>query len=294
MSEGETASHKLALVQTHLAVLLLAGTALFSKLVPLNAAAISLARALVAFVLLLVIVKVSEKRLRLHSTKDAAIACILGTFMALHWVTYFYAMQYSTVATGMIALYTFPVLTVLIEPLLHKQKPSLKDVILAFVVLVGVALMVPDLNLDSEYTLGILLGVVSAFFFAFRNILNKSAFAHYSGTKNMMFQALVISLCILPFEWQSFSHIESANTWGLLLILGIFFTALPHVLIVSGLKHLKAKSMSLIACLSPFYGAVLAAFFLSEYPNLTTVVGGTIVVSAAIFETLSVTNKSPK
>jgi len=47
---------------------------------------------------------------------------------------------------------------------------------------------------------------------------------------------------------------------------------------------MKAKTASLIACLQVVYSALLAALIFSEWPQLMTLLGGAIVVSAAIYE----------
>ncbi|WAJ70958.1 DMT family transporter [Catenovulum adriaticum] len=280
------AEQKLALLQIHVGVLLLGGTALFSKLIPLPGDAITFGRAVIAGLFLVILVKLTEGKLKLNSRQDLINGIILGVFMAIHWVTYFLAMQYSTVATGMIALYTYPVMIVLFEPLMHKQIPNKQDIVIALVVLIGVVLLIPDLSLDSEYTLGILLGVFSAVFFAARNIMNRRVFSHYTGTKNMMVQAIVVAIILFPFEYHHFYVGLPLSTWLWLILLGVVFTALPHSLIVNGLRHVKAKTMSLVSCLSPFYGTVFAIFILAEYPNLQTMIGGSLVVCAAMYETL--------
>lgn len=284
---GSLAQRKAALAQVHLGVLLLGGTALFSKIIPLSGATISFARAVVAAVFLMLIVKTFEGSVRLKNARDYRNGILLGVMMAIHWVTYFYAMQLSTVATGMIALYTYPVIIVLFEPLLHQSWPKKMDIAMAVFVLAGVALMVPELSLESDFTLGIALGVLSAVFFAARNILNHKVFSHYTGTRNMMFQSIIIALVLLPFEIEHVSDI-SMQTWLWILLLGIVFTALPHALLVNGMRSIRAKTMSLVSCLSPCYGAIFAAVLLSEYPNWQTLLGGTMVVSAAIYETISV------
>ncbi len=283
-----SAEQKLALLQIHMGILLLGGTALFSKLIPLSGDSITFARAVVAAIFLTILVKSSEGSVKLNNFKDLRNGIILGILMAVHWVTYFLAMQYSSVATGMIALYTYPVMVVLFEPLLHKKLPQKQDILMAFIVLIGVALLVPDLSFKSDYSIGILLGVLSAAFFAARNIMNNRVFSHYSGTKNMMVQASVVALVLLPFEIQNFNADIEPSTWGMIVLLGIVFTALPHSLIVSGLRFVQAKTMSLVSCLAPVYGMILAALILSEYPNWQTILGGALVVSAAIYETMVV------
>jgi drug/metabolite transporter (DMT)-like permease len=54
----------------------------------------------------------------LERGRDWLLMLLCGLLMCVHWVTYFHAMQVSTVAIGMIALYTYPVMSVLLEPLI--------------------------------------------------------------------------------------------------------------------------------------------------------------------------------
>ena len=86
------------------------------------------------------------------------------------------------------------------------------------------------------------------------------------------------------------------NDWGLILLAGIIFTAMPHALFASSLRHLSATTAGLISCLQPLYGSVLAFLLLNERVNLFTIIGGLLVISAAFFETWSVnkTNKVKK
>ncbi|MCP4232863.1 MAG: EamA family transporter, partial [Aestuariibacter sp.] len=79
--------------------------------------------------------------------------------------------------------------------------------------------------------------------------------------------------------------------WFLLLALGTFFTALPHAMVASSLAHLRAKTFSLIACMQPFYGVAFAIALLHESPGWNTLIGGILVTSASIYETVN-THKS--
>ena len=73
----------------------------------------------------------------------------------------------------------------------------------------------------------------------------------------------------------------------MLLLLGTVFTALPHALIAASLRHLRAKTFSLIACMQPFYGVVLAVLLLGEQPTWGTLLGGLLITSASVYETLN-------
>lgn len=277
---------KRSLISLHLTIILLGGTALFSRLVPLSAGDITLVRSVLASVALFAFLTMAKESLRLNAKKDYVIALGLGILMALHWVTYFSAMQYASVSVGMIALFTFPVITVLIEPFFEKVSLVWQDVVSALAVLVGVYFIVPVASLENDITLGVLIGIVSAILYAFRNLIHRNHFKHYSGAKAMAWQTLVIAVLLAPFGSAELST-ASSNTWLLLLLLGTVFTALPHALIAASLRHLRAKTFSLIACMQPLYGVILAVILLNEKPSWQTLLGGILITSASVYETLN-------
>ncbi len=270
--------------------MLLGGTALFSKLIPLSALDITFGRSLPAFLFLFAFVKLSGESLRLNQSKDYFIAMGLGMIMAVHWVTYFAAMQYSSVSVGIIALFTFPVITVLLEPFFEKIAIVWQDIVSALVVLVGIFMIVPDVSLENDVTLGVAIGVFSAFLYAIRNLMHRQYFSHYSGAKAMAYQIAIICPCLVWFISDDFFSVEKAfdiNSALLLLLLGTVFTALPHALVATALKHLRAKTFSLVACMQPLYGVVFAIVLLGESPTWQTLAGGILVISAAVYETVN-------
>ena len=277
-------SKKTGLLELHFAVLLFGGTALFSKLIPLSALDITLLRCVVAASVLALIVKVSKQPLSLNVGKDYFIAIGLGVLVSLHWVTYFASMQLSSVAIGMIAFFTYPVMTVLAEPIVTKTKLKLADVVSGILVLIGVSLLIPEASLGNDVTLGITVGILSAALFTARNLLHKRYFSVYSGQQAMFYQTSVAVFFLAPWVEVELNTIEQ-NVWWLIILLGVVFTAAPHALFTSALRLLSAKTVGLVSCLQPFYGAVLALLILNEDLALKTVIGGTLVVATALFET---------
>ncbi|WP_088331319.1 DMT family transporter [Lacimicrobium sp. SS2-24] len=284
---------KKSLWSLHLAVILLGATALFSRIIPLSALDITLGRAAVAFVVLAALVGLTGNSLRLHSKKDALVALLLGVLMAVHWVTYFAAMQYSSVSVGMIALFTFPVITVLLEPFFEGIRLVWQDIVSALVVLGGIGLIVPEISLGNDVTLGIAVGICSAFLYALRNLVHRKYFSHYGGAQAMTYQTLVIVLCLLWFGSDELYQ-ATEHTYMLLLILGTVCTAAPHALVAYTLIHLRAKTFSLVACMQPLYGVILAILVLDEEPNWQTMLGGILVICAAIYETINAHRLHPK
>lgn len=271
------------LVAVHSAVLVFGLTALFSKLIALTALEITFLRSIFAALVILVLFFGQKKSILLSKPKDYGIVILLGILLAIHWVTYFHAMQVSSIAVGVIALYTFPILTVFLEPLFSGERPHVKDVISALTVLFGIYLLVPEFSLSNETTQGLLWGILSALFFALRNIIQGHYFKGYTAKHSLFYQTLVTFIVLLPFSFEIVPEVSTFQ-WGQLLILGVFFTAVPHTLFAFSLLNLKAKTVSLVACVQVVYATIFAAIVLSEWPELTTVVGGLIVVAAAMYE----------
>lgn len=283
-------SQQQSLIYLHIAVLLFGGTALFAKLIGLNALDITAYRAAIAGLAICVLLTLQKKPIKLHRAKDYVIAILLGVAVGIHWVTYFAGMQLAGVTVGMLAFFTYPVITVFLEPLFNKSKPKTKDIMSAVVVIFGIYLLIPNVNLGDDITLGVVTGVVSALFFALRNITHKRYFSEYGGPQTMFYQTLVASLMLCAFIEVPITEINDTDLI-LLLIAGVVFTAMPHSLFAASLKHLSAATAGLISCLQPLYGTILAIIILHERPSVMTLIGGALIVSAACFETWSISRK---
>ena len=283
------------MVQLHLGVMLLGMSGLFAKLIELPALDIIAYRSFLTAILLAVLLKLFKSPIRLRSWRDYKVALVLGVLAAIHWLTYFMSIQMTSVAVGMIALFTYPVITVLVEPLFRRQLPQIKDIGISLFVLFGISLLFPGLwdetpAMSEHYILGIVLGVISALTFALRNIGIQHYFSGYSGMHGMFYQFVVTSALFLPFVGVLPTGI-TGDDWQLLIICAIFFTAAPHVLFAGSISKVSAKTASLVACLQPLYGTFLGLVLLSEVPSMLTLLGGVIVLCAAIFETVKSSKK---
>lgn len=284
------------MLKLHLGVLLLGASGLFAKLIQLSAIDIIAYRSLLTVVVLFVVLRFTKSKIRLNSFKDYKVALILGLLAATHWIAYFTSIQMSSVAVGMITLFTYPVFTVLLEPLFRKQRPSIRDILISVIVSFGISMLFPSLwtsgiTLSDDYLIGIILGIVSAITMALRNIGIQHYFKAYSGTQSMFYQFLITALVLTPFIGTSPNDI-SVDDWQLLILLTAFFSAAPHVLFASAIHKLSAKTAGLIAYLQPLYGISLGFILLSEVPTTMTLLGGSIILSAAIYETY-LSNKQP-
>lgn len=279
--------HRRSLIELNVAVLLWAGTALFAKWIALPAFQITGLRSIVAAAALYGVLRCQGLALRTSNRRDLWLLLLGGLALGAHWVTYFRSIQVSTVAIGILSLHTYPVMTALAEPILFRESVRGSDVVLALTVLLGVAVLVPDLSLDSPVTQGVLLGILSAACFTARNILSRRAVAVYGGARVTFYQLLAAGLPLLPLTLVAGEPV-SIRASGQLLLLGLLFTALPHTLYTNCLAFLKARSAAIIATLLPVYGTLTAAVLLGELPTARTILGGAIILVAVAMETARV------
>lgn len=271
--------------------ILLAINGVWCKKIPMDAISITAIRCIIAAFALGAFIQLSRTPWGFQSHKKLLLVMILGVLMGLHWSAFFYSMQVSTVAMGILALYSTPVITLLLEPLFDKSWPKTVDVALGATVVLGLAIMVDDWSLADGSTLGLLFGLASAGAFATRNVLQRRWLSQEAGSVSMAVQVAIAGLVCLPFLNIAQAEQLNAQQWGYVLALGLISTALAHTLIVVSLKKLPAKSVSLISCFQPILAIVFGWWLVQETPRATTWLGGAIILGCAIFETLRKKNE---
>jgi drug/metabolite transporter (DMT)-like permease len=210
----------------------------------------------------------------------------LGLLLATTFTGFFQSIVDSTVAIGMIMYSTFPLFVAFLEPVFLQERLTAKDILIAGITLLGIMLIVPTFTLSSTITQGVLWGVTSGFAYGSLIVLNKKFVKRYSSVQVAFYQDVAASFILLPvvfFQQVTFSYREMF----LLLVLGIVFTALAHSLFIKGMTHFRAHTASIIGMLEPVYGAVLAVFLLHEIPSFKELLGGGIILGAAVYITYS-------
>jgi drug/metabolite transporter (DMT)-like permease len=266
-----------SLVEIHLAVLLFGLAGLFGKFLSLSPFFIVLGRTFFASLTLSVALFYAKTRIRPHSKQDLAVLIFLGMILAVHWTTFFHAIQISTVAVGLLTFSTFPIFVTFMEPWFFNEKLRRFDILTAGSVVLGLILVVPSFDFRNHITQGAFWGTVSGFTFAVLSILNRKYVATYPPILIVCYQNWMATLTLLPLLF--FKKISVQPTDILLLaILGIFCTALAHVLFIKSLVHIKTQLASITACLEPVYGILFAFALLGEVPAWRTILGGAVIL----------------
>jgi len=222
---------------------------------------------------------------KISTKRDRTTIVLSGLLFGAHWVTYFYSLQLSNVAIALLSVFTYPIITALLEPLFFKTKLNLKHVFLGFVVLIGIYLLMPELNIENDYTKGVLFGVFSALVYAIRNILLKKKITQYHGSMLMFYQMIIISLFLSPVLFV-FEFNPSINDWMTLVILALVTTAIGHTLFVMSFKNFSIGTVSIMSSIQPIYGILLGVLLLKEMPSQTTIIGGALILATVVVESI--------
>lgn len=270
------------LIGIHLAVLLFGLSGLFGKFLDHSPLLIVFGRTLFASFVLGALAWKNGSKIRTGSAKTLLLFALLGATLALHWITFFHAIQVSSVAVGLISFSTFPLFATFMEPVFFRERLRLIDLPMAMAVTCGMVLVVPSFDLGNNITLGAFWGTVSGFTFAILSLLNRKYVRDYPATVIAFYQNGFATLTLLPFAL--FCGVPAISIPSLLSIafLGIFCTALAHTLFIRGLSAIKVQTASVIAGLEPVYGVIFAFFLLGEIPTLSMAAGGAIIIGATL------------
>ena len=248
-------------------------------------------RSSLALIFLFVFCKFKKISLNINSRKDLWAFILSALFMGGHWITYFYSLKFSNVAIGMLSLYTFPVMTALLEPFFVKIKLDPIHIFLGIIVIIGIYILAPEFNLESSHVQGILLGLLSALFYALRILILKRHVANYNGTMLMMYQLLILTIVLAPFLY--FMDTSGIKTqFPYVLILALVTTAIGHSMFVHSLKYFTSSTASIMTSALPVYGILIAFFFLGEIPSSNVFIGGLLIISTVLIEGIRSRKKS--
>jgi drug/metabolite transporter (DMT)-like permease len=272
-------------VLLNLSTLMVASSAIFAKLITLNAAEVVLFRCLIAGIFLGIFLKLRGLSIWRGLKEHPGFYLLTGFLLGLHWVLLFWAIKVATVSLAILAVFTFPVITTLLEPVFLKIKLIRFNLLTASLTLVGIGFLVPQYNLQNKASLGVLLGVLAALLIAIRNLLCKKYIERISSSEMMFYQLWVSFILLLPVLFWGVPALDAPNILYLL-SMGLVTTALGHTLFVYCLKFFPTSTASIVVSIQPFYGILLAMLILKETPSPNTFIGGALIVGTVLLENI--------
>lgn len=277
-------------IHLHFLVIIAGFTAILGELITLDAIHLVWYRMSIGAVLMLVYILAKKTPLRIP-LKVLFSLSVAGVIIALHWITFFAAINVSNISITLAMFSTGAFFASFIEPLFFKRKIIGYEILFGLIVIVGIVLITQT---ELKYILGIVLGISSALFSTLFAVLNGKFVQHYPPSIISFYEfisgILFISI-FLAFREDGFNHAFfqiSSSDWVYLLILASVCTAYAFIVSVHVMKYITPYTVVLTYNLEPIYGIILALVFFPESETMRPMfyIGAGIIIFTVLLNTV--------
>jgi len=204
---------------------------------------------------------------------------------AIRLVLYYLAFLYTSVANGVIILFSWPIFAAIWDIILLKQKRDKKSIALILIAFVGIIIMYinKDISFTNKDYVGMLAMLGSAIIYSFVAIIFKKESNYYTEAEQVFYQNFAGVIIILPIILitgvKSFSLAPVAVT----IIFQGFITGVgAFLLFFYGLKRLKMNHYSLFSYWEVPASILAAIILIHEKLTWNMVVGGLLIIATGL------------
>lgn len=250
-------------------------------------------RFIIAFVVLYMILKITEKKQKKTVTirkKDWLLFAWIGFIGYFISITcQFIGTKLSDAHTGSLVTSATPAFIVIFAAIILKEKLTARRLLSTIIATIGVIIVIGwDIEIGS-YFIGTIILVGAAITWALLSIYVKIASARFSSlviTTYAIFFSLFFITPFMVWEFQS-NPIEHMNLYVVLgvLYLGIVSTAGAFFLWNKGLELMDASIGSLFFFFQPIVGSLLGWLLLNETLSSNFFIGGILIICSVFITT---------
>jgi drug/metabolite transporter (DMT)-like permease len=268
----------------HFTVFIWGFTSILGALISISAVQLVFYRVLIALISLFLYFKFNQTAFKI-TRKTFLNLFMTGALVGSHWILFFASIKLSTVPVTLVCLSSMTLFTAVLEPLMSKKRISKLEIVAGLLIITGIVLI---FKFETQYTKGIITGLLSALFASLFSIINSKQVQHTEPTVISFYEllgAFFWSTLYLIFTggFNSAMILKPADI-GYLLVLGTVCTSLAYVAGVSVMRQLSAFRVALITNLEPVYGIVLSFLFFGDMNKMTTGFwAGALIILSTIF-----------
>ena len=283
------------LIILHITVFVWGFTGILGALISIEATWLVWYRVLIAFISLYAYFRYKKISIRV-STETFLKLFFTGAVVALHWILFFHSIKSSTVSVALVSLSSLTLFTAILEPLLKKQRISKLEVVTGLLIISGIYMI---FTFESQYTLGIISGLLSALCASIFSIINSKQIQNRPAPIISFYELIGawvwVSIYLLISEGLRAPVSLIFSDMVYLVLLGTVCTSLAYVAGVAVMKELSAFRVALITNLEPVYGIILAFIFFGKKEQMTPgFYAGAIIVLSTIFMYPYIKNRKKK
>ena len=208
-----------------------------------------------------------------------------GTSLFFAYIGGIYALLATSAANALLLFACAPIFTAILSPILLKEAISIKTLLSIFIAFLGVFIMIWN-DFGGGNWKGNLSAIISAIGFSFFTInlrLNKHLQMLPSVFSSGIIASCVALLIILLADY-SFGLVS--KDFIIIFILGVFQVGGGLVLYTVGSKYVPATQLTILMLGEVFLGPVWVWIFIGEEVLLNTILGGSMICFAVIYNAL--------
>ncbi len=194
---------------------------------------------------------------------------------------YFSALSHASAGLTALLLYLFPAIVTVLHAVLARRMLRPLRAAAVLVALAGTTLTIGG-NVEGQ-ALGVAFGIAAALIYALYIIVGERVTAGIGAipavTVIMLASSVSSALIVLG---RGFAAPVTPTGWVAVLAIALVCTVVAITAFFAGLSRLGAPDASTLSTLEPLATIVLAAVFLGERISFTQMLGGTIILAAAI------------
>lgn len=218
---------------------------------------------------------------RMAKSKNSWVLIILGPLALLNSLTFYYALKHATIANAVLTHYIGPIVVVVMAWVFLKERLSVKIILSVVLSSAGLWILlgttpsefIASIQTGDQSAWGMLSGIASAFTYAAIIITIRMIAQDHDPLVLTFIQNIVISVLLAPF-----AAVVSMKAAIWIIVLGIVHSTIAPVLYFKGMKTVTAGRAAVLGYIEPVCATILAALFLSEYPALTALIGGAMIL----------------
>jgi DME family drug/metabolite transporter len=202
--------------------------------------------------------------------------------VAMNYAGFFYALKFTTVATAITSLYTYPAIVVILAfAIYHEPISRAKSVALlsTFLGIVLVALGSSPMGVNGDLR-GIAFGLLAGAATAIYVLAGKRALTKYDAKTALFYSFLSGSLALNTLRIAQLGFTANLN-WSIMfivLVIAIVPTLLGYGTLTYSLRFIEAGRASLACSIEPAIAIYLAYLFLNEALNPTQIAGSALII----------------